>query len=55
MPSNLYGPGDNYDPKNSHVIPAMIKKFHNAKKKIYLVWLFGGLENQSVNFYMLTI
>ena len=26
MPSNLYGPGDNYDPKNSHVIPAMIKK-----------------------------
>ena len=33
MPSNLYGPGDNYDPKNSHVIPAMIKKFHNAKKK----------------------
>ena len=33
MPSNLYGPGDNYDPKNSHVIHAMIKKFHNAKKK----------------------
>jgi len=33
MPSNLYGPGDNYDLKNSHVIPALIKKFHNAKKK----------------------
>ena len=31
MPSNLYGPGDNYDGKNSHVIPALIKKFHNAK------------------------
>ena len=33
MPSNLYGPGDNYDSKNSHVIPALIKKFHNAKNK----------------------
>jgi GDP-L-fucose synthase len=33
MPSNLYGPGDNYDLKNSHVIPALIKKFHNAKKR----------------------
>ena len=33
MPSNLYGPGDNYDLKNSHVIPALIKKFHHAKKK----------------------
>jgi len=33
MPSNLYGPGDNYDLKNSHVIPALIKKFHIAKKK----------------------
>jgi GDP-L-fucose synthase len=33
LPSNLYGPGDNYDLKNSHVIPALIKKFHNAKKK----------------------
>jgi GDP-L-fucose synthase len=32
MPCNLYGPGDNYDLKNSHVIPAMIKKFYNAKK-----------------------
>ena len=33
MPSHLYGPGDNYDLKNSHVIPALIKKFHNAKKR----------------------
>ena len=32
MPSNLYGPGDNYDKKNSHVIPALIKKFDTAKK-----------------------
>ena len=31
MPTNLYGPGDNYDLKTSHVIPAMIRKFHEAK------------------------
>jgi GDP-L-fucose synthase len=32
MPTNLYGSGDNYDLKNSHVLPAMIRKFHEAKK-----------------------
>ncbi len=31
MPTNLYGPGDNYHPANSHVIPALIRKFHEAK------------------------
>ena len=31
MPTNLYGPGDNYHPLNSHVIPGLIQKFHNAK------------------------
>lgn len=31
MPTNLYGPGDNYDPKNSHVLPALIRKIHEAK------------------------
>ncbi|MDA7804218.1 GDP-L-fucose synthase [Crocinitomix sp.] len=31
MPTNLYGPNDNYDLKNSHVLPALIKKFHQAK------------------------
>lgn len=31
MPTNLYGPGDNYHPENSHVIPALIRKAHNAK------------------------
>lgn len=31
MPTNLYGPGDNFDPMNSHVIPALIYKFHKAK------------------------
>jgi GDP-L-fucose synthase len=32
MPTNLYGPGDNYDLEKSHVIPAMIRKFHEGKK-----------------------
>jgi GDP-L-fucose synthase len=33
MPTNLYGPGDNYHPENSHVIPALIQRFHEAKVK----------------------
>jgi GDP-L-fucose synthase len=32
MPTNLYGPGDNYHPQNSHVIPALLRKFHDAKQ-----------------------
>ena len=31
MPTNLYGPGDNYDLRNSHVVPALLRKFHEAK------------------------
>ena len=31
MPTNLYGPGDNYHPDNSHVIPALVRRFHEAK------------------------
>jgi GDP-L-fucose synthase len=31
MPTNLYGPGDNYHPENSHVIPGLIYRFHDAK------------------------
>ncbi|MCR8538784.1 MAG: GDP-L-fucose synthase [Prochlorococcus marinus CUG1439] len=33
MPTNLYGPGDNYHPQNSHVLPAMLKRFYDAKIK----------------------
>ncbi|MBP3763039.1 MAG: GDP-L-fucose synthase [Bacteroidales bacterium] len=33
MPTNLYGPGDNYHPENSHVLPAMIRRFHLAKEQ----------------------
>ena len=32
MPTNLYGPGDNYHPENSHVVPALIRRFHRAKQ-----------------------
>ncbi len=32
MPTNLYGPGDNFHPENSHVLPAMIRRFHEAKR-----------------------
>jgi GDP-L-fucose synthase len=33
MPTNLYGPGDNYHPENSHVIPGLIRRFHEAKEQ----------------------
>lgn len=44
MPTNLYGPNDYFNPENSHVIPAMIQRFHNAKinnEKEVLVWGSG--------------
>ncbi|MHB1306124.1 MAG: GDP-L-fucose synthase [Limisphaerales bacterium] len=33
MPTNMYGPNDNYDPQNSHVLPALIRRFHEAKTR----------------------
>ena len=43
MPTNLYGPGDNYHPENSHVIPALIRRFHGAKKQLQpLVKIWGS-------------
>jgi len=44
MPTNLYGPGDNYHPENSHVIPALIRRFHEAKvtgAQEVLIWGSG--------------
>jgi len=44
MPTNLYGPNDNYDPLNSHVLPALIRRFHEAKverKPFVEVWGTG--------------
>ena len=45
MPTNLYGPNDNYDLKTSHVLPALIRKFHEAKKnqkKSVVMWGTGS-------------
>lgn len=41
MPTNLYGPGDNYDLKTSHVLPALIRKYHEAKLNGDSVTLWG--------------
>ena len=45
MPTNLYGVGDNYHPKNSHVIPALIRRIHEAKqdnKNVVTIWGTGN-------------
>ena len=43
MPTNLYGPGDNYHPENSHVVPALIRRFHEAKiKNLHEVVIWGS-------------
>ena len=45
MPTNLYGPGDNYHPENSHVIPGLIRRFHEAKiNKAESVTIWGSGE-----------
>ena len=41
MPTNLYGPGDNYDPSGSHVLPALIRKVHEAKTSGAPVQIWG--------------
>jgi GDP-L-fucose synthase len=49
MPTNLYGPGDNYDLSSSHVIPALIRKFHEAKKEnnpFVEIWGSGTVKRE---------
>ncbi|MDM0104783.1 GDP-L-fucose synthase [Variovorax sp. J22R24] len=49
MPTNLYGPGDNYHPENSHVLPAMIRRFHEAKSNdapSVLIWGTGSPKRE---------
>ena len=49
MPTNLYGPGDNYHPENSHVIPALIRRFHEAKannSSQVVVWGTGNAKRE---------
>lgn len=44
MPTNLFGPGDNYHPENSHVVPALIRRFHEAKisgAEVVTIWGTG--------------
>jgi GDP-L-fucose synthase len=49
MPTNLYGPGDNYHPENSHVIPALIRRFHEAKVSNFpevVIWGTGAPKRE---------
>jgi GDP-L-fucose synthase len=51
MPNNLYGPGDNYDLENSHVLPALIRKMHEAKTrgdKVVTLWGTGAPRREFV-------
>ena len=53
MPTNLNGPGDNYHPENSHVIPGLIRRFMKQKLIKLNQLLFGVVESLEENFYML--
>jgi GDP-L-fucose synthase len=49
MPTNLYGPGDNYHPENSHVIPALLRRFHEAKNNnagTVVIWGTGTARRE---------
>ena len=49
MPTNLYGPGDNYHPDNSHVVPALIRRFHEAKDRNsseVVIWGSGAAKRE---------
>jgi len=49
MPTNLYGPNDNFDLENSHVLPALVRKFHEAKVKNepqVVMWGTGGAQRE---------
>ena len=45
MPTNLYGPNDNFSEMDSHVIPALIHRMHKAKEQKHSEFLFGAMEN----------
>ena len=55
MPTNLYGTGDNYDPETSHVLPALIKKFCDAKKNNDKKFYAGEMDHHLENFYIVMI
>jgi len=52
MPTNLYGPGDNFHPENSHVLPALIRRFHEANErgaKKVTIWGTGSPKREFLN------
>lgn len=54
MPTNLYGPNDNYHPENSHVLPALLRKFHNAvkeEKSEVEIWGTGRPKREFMHVY----
>ena len=54
MPTNLYGPGDNFHPQNSHVLPALIQKFHQAKlskNDFVTIWGTGSPEREFLHVF----
>jgi GDP-L-fucose synthase len=51
MPTNIYGPGDNYHPENSHVVAALIRRFHEAKVKSLpkvIIWGSGKVKREVI-------
>ena len=55
MPTNLYGPGDNFDLAASHVLPALIRKMHDAKAAARPRWCFGAPAHRCASSCMWTI
>ena len=55
MPTNLYGQNDNFHPENSHVIPGMLRRFHDAKQAKAARIMLWGTERPGVSFCMLMI
>lgn len=54
MPTNLYGPGDNFHPENSHVLPALIRRFHEAaqeKRQEVVIWGSGTPMREFLHVY----
>ena len=49
MPTNLYGPGDNYHSENAHVLPAMIRRFYEAKEAGIKEVTLGEVVNLALN------
>lgn len=50
MPTNLYGPHDNFHPSNSHVIPALLRRFHGRRHRMRRTWWCGAAVHRCVNF-----